>query len=517
MSEFFKQLILQVTTLWNKLSATQKIVLSSVTVISLVGLISLVFWTSGSSNSRKGMIPLYTNLEMEESSSIIGALKETGVKFSIENNGSTILVQEDKVYEARMQLASMGLPKTGRPGYEMFDKTSLGQTDFVQKLNFIRALEGELSRTVETLDGVVKARIHIVIPRPSLFTERQQEPTASVVLKLKPGVPLAADQVRGISHVVASAVEGLKSRYVTIMDVSGRLLSNPYGENEIAERSSHQMEIQHSVESYLENKVQTILEGVLGMNKAHTKIAVDLDFDQLEKNIETYNPESKVVRSEERSEEQTTNSPQGDNRKDNSISNYEIDKTVQHIVSAAGTLKRLSVSVAVDGAYQTDKDGKRTYIPRPGDELGKLEDLVKSAVGYSVTRNDQIVVTNVRFDNEYLNDQIREMDKEEKWQRYQTFAKYGLILLIVIFFILFVRYIARSIVEALNPPVPEYAHLVEEEAPPEAIPQNVQRTNEIMNRVEMLVKQEPLNVAQLLRTWLNEGRVQKQQEGKGKK
>ena len=512
MAEFFKQLIQQLNTLWNKLSATQKVVLSSVAVLSVSGLIGLVFWASGPSPDR-GFSTLYANLEMEESAGIADALKEAKVSYKVEGNGGTILVPTKDLYEMRMHLAKLGLPKSGKTGYEIFDKTSLGQTDFVQKLNYMRALEGELSRTVESLDEVVKARIHIVIPRPTLFTEKVREPTASVVIKMRPGSHLDEQQVRGITNVVAAAVEGLKPRYVTVMDVSGKLLSNPYGDNEMAERSSHQIEMEHSVEKYLEGKVQTILDGVLGPNKAHTKVAVTLDFEQVEKNVEQYNPESKVVRSEERNEEQTTNSPQGDKRKENNITNYEIDKTVQHIVNAVGAMKRLSVSVAVDGAYKMDKDGKKQYSDRPKDELDKLDNLVKSTVGYDAARGDQIVVTNVRFDNEYLEDQLIEMEKEEKRARYQMFAKYGLILIVFLLFIIFVRYLAKSIVEALNPPVPEYARLVEEEDQvPVVIPEHVQRTNEIMQRVEMLVKEEPINVAQLIRSWLNEGKTAKKEK-----
>ncbi len=503
MSDFFKQLIQQLNTLWGKLSVTQKVVLSSTIVISFVGIVGLVMWSSGA-GSPSGYSTLYSNLELEESGSIIEALKEAKVDYKVESNGAVIMVPTERLYEMRMQLAKLGLPKSTSTGYEIFDKTNLGQTDFVQKLNYIRATEGELVRTVESLDEVQKARIHIVIPKPTLFTEKTKDPTASIVLKLKPGVTITPASVKGIALVVASAVEGLKSRNISIMDVSGRLLSNPYGENDIAERSSHQIEIQQSVEKRLENKVKSILDGVLGVGKSYVKANVVLDFEKVEKTVEQYNPESKVVRSQERNEEQTSNSPQGDNRRENSVTNYEIDKTVQHIINAVGTIKKLSVSVAVNGIYKASEDGNREYVARTKQELDKLEDLVKAASGYDVVRGDRVVVTNMRFDNEFLHDQIQEMKEEEKWARYQVFAKYGLILVAMLLFILFVKYLAGSIVEALNPPVPEYAHIVEEELPPEEIPVSVKRTNEIMQRLEMLAKQEPLSVAQLIKTWLKE-------------
>lgn len=509
MSEFFKQLIQQLNALWARLSTAQRIVLSSVFIISLVGLIGLITWTNGGGGS-KGFSVLYSNLEIEESGSIIEALKESGVDFKVEANGGMIMVPTEKLYEMRMQLAKQGLPKSSRAGYEMFDKTNLGQTDFVQKLNYIRALEGELTRTIETLDEVLKARIHIVIPKPTLFTEKKEEPTASVVLKLKAGHEMRTQQVKGITHVVSAAVEGLKARYVSVMDVSGRILSNPYGDNELAERSSHQIEISRSVEKYLTGKVESILDGVLGPGKSYTKVSVQLNFDQIEKTIEQYNPEGKVVRSEERNEEQTTNSPQGDNRRENNITNYEIDKTVQHIASAVGTIKRISVSSAVDGTYKKGEDGKKEYVARDRKELDQLEDLVKNAVGFDVVRGDQITVSNVKFDNQYLQEQLAAMEKEEKRAMMINGIKYGAIALIVIIFFLFIRYLAKSIIEALNPPVPEYARLAEEEEIPEEIPEDIQRTNEIMERVEMLVKEEPVNVASIIRAWLNENLASKQ-------
>ncbi len=515
MAEFFKQLISQISTIWGKLSGAQKVVIASVLVLCLAGLVGLIVWSS-SSGRPTGMVPLYSSLELEESGSIVDALREAKIQYQVENNGATILVPTEHLYEMRMQLAKQGLPKSGGVGYEIFDKNAIGQTDFVQKLNYIRALEGELSRTIQTIEGVLKARVHIVVPKPTLFTEKTKEPTASVVLKLRPGTQINLPAIQGITHVVASSVEGLEPRFITVMDVSGRLLSNPYGEDQVSERSSHQIELQNSVEHYIEAKVQAILEGVLGSNKAHSKTTVVLDFDQIERSVEKYNPDGKVIRSEERNEEQTTNSPQGDNRKENSITNYEIDKTVEHIVTATGTIKRISVSVAVDGAYKSDDKGNRAYVARSPEELGKIEDLVKASVGYDVARGDQITVTNVQFDNDYLEQQLRDMEKEEQWARYAQFAKYGLILSIVILFLVFVRYLARTVVEALNPPLPEYAQMIEEEHLPEKIPENIQRTNEIMQRVEMLVKQEPINVAALIRTWLGEAPAKKTDKRKEK-
>ncbi|OGS35102.1 MAG: flagellar M-ring protein FliF, partial [Elusimicrobia bacterium RIFOXYB2_FULL_49_7] len=388
MSDFFKQLLKQINDIWNRLNRGQKIITAAVITLTFIGLIVLIVWV-GYNGKSGNYTPLFSNLELSESASIVEKLKESKIEYQIENDGHSILVPKKSVYEMRMTFAKMGLPKSGGIGYELFDKTNLGMTDFVQNLNFKRALEGELARSIESLDEVDRARVHVVIPKETIFIEKQKNATASVVLKLRPGIKLNEKQVTGIANLVAYAVEGLQRKSITIMDTEGNLLSDAYGDSELAERTSSQLQLQQKVEQAMARKALEMLESVLGPNKSQVKVSVDLNFEQITKTQEIYDPTSKVVRSEERNEESTANSPQGDEKRENSITNYEMNKTVQNIIGEVGSIKRISISAAVDGIYETDKEGKRNYVARAAEEILKLEELVKRAVGYDLQRGDQ--------------------------------------------------------------------------------------------------------------------------------
>lgn len=503
MADFFKQLITQLSAVWNKLSLTQKIITASLVGFTLLGLIFLMFWSSGTA-TETGFKKLYSDLELEEASLITEKLDQGGYKYKLEQGGKTILVKAKQVYEIRMALARDGLPTSHGVGYEIFDKTSIGVTDFVQKLNARRALEGELQRTIEGLDEVHSTRIHIVIPEPTIFLERQKEPTASVVIKMNPGKTLSKDQVRGITNLVSSSVEGLKANNISIVDFEGRLLSNPYGDDETALASSRNMELQHNIERALERKIDNLMLDVLGPGKATVQVAVDLDFDQVEKTMEKYDPESRVVRSEERSDENVKNAPDGDQQQERSLTNYEIDKTVEHLIQEVGNIRRLTISVAVDGRYRKDDEGKDIYESRSTEELANIEDIVKNAVGYDLARGDQIVVASMKFDNEYMRKEQESIDKKEQWAFRMMIAKYIIAFIVGIMVILLIRYLAKTLAEAMNPPVPQVEiGAVEEEIPIE-VPEDVRKSNELLERVELMTQQEPINIAAIIREWLME-------------
>lgn len=241
MADFFKQLIAQLSAVWNKLSLQQKIITASLVGFTLIGLLVLMMWSSGTT-TETGFKKLYSGLELEEASLITEKLDQAGYKYKLEESGKTLLVKAKKVYEIRMVLARDGLPKSHGVGYEIFDKTSIGVTDFVQKLNARRALEGELQRTIEGLDEVNSVRIHIVMPEPTIFLERQKDPTASVVIKMTLGKNLSKEQVKGITHLVSSSVEGLKANNISVVDFEGRLLSSPYSDDETALASSRNVD-----------------------------------------------------------------------------------------------------------------------------------------------------------------------------------------------------------------------------------------------------------------------------------
>ncbi|MCX7725800.1 MAG: flagellar basal-body MS-ring/collar protein FliF [Chitinispirillaceae bacterium] len=504
MSEFFKQLIAQFDAIWKRLSLPQKIITTSLIVFTVLGMIGLLLWSHKSVTKDSGYKILYSNLDIEEAADITDALQKGGYKYKLENEGKTILVEGKQLYEIRMAMAKEGLPKKSGIGYELFDKNTIGTTDYVLKLNSKRALEGEIKRTIEELDEVKSARIHIVIPEPTIFLENQKEAKASVVIKCKSGRELTKEQIRGIAYLVSSSVEGLKPENISIVDYSGKLLSDPFGMDENALVSSKNMELQQNMEKYLENKVNQLLIGVLGPSKAYVKISCDLDFDKVERTLEKYNPESKVVRSEERIEESKKNAPDGDNSRERTLTNYEIDKTIEHIIGEIGNIKRLTISVAVDGRYEKGKDGKMNFIPRSPEELHNIEEIVKNAVGYDLARGDLITVSNIKFDNEMFIKEQEEIAKEENFEFWKSIAKYALLFIIGVIFILFLRSLAKTVAEAMNPPVPTLEQLGIEEPVIEEAPEELKKSSEILERVEILTREEPVNIALIIKQWLNE-------------
>jgi flagellar M-ring protein FliF len=500
MSDFFKQLLRQLNDIWTRLSTGQKIISTSVVVLTLGGLIALIVWAN-MSGGGSAYGTLFSSMDLAESATVIEQLKKGNYEYKIENDGRTIVVPKKNLYELRMVFAKMGLPKSGQLGYEIFDKTNLGMTDFVQHLNYKRAMEGEISNTIQYLNEIDRARVHIVIPKETIFIERQQDPTASVVLKMKPGAELTEAQITGIANLVAFSVEGLKRKNISILDMDGNQLSDAYGDSEIAERTSSQLQLQNKVEQTLGKKASEMLDGVLGPNKARVKVAVELDFDQMNKTEEIYDPESKVVRSEERNEEQAQGAPTGNEKKENSITNYEINKTVRNIIGTVGNIKKLSVSVAVDGTYKQKGKDEREYQPRSAEAILKYEELVKRAIGYSASRGDEIAVYNLQFDNEFIDNERTAMEQEARRDMMMEILKGAMIVAIILIFILFLRSLARSIVDALNPPVPDFVGIGEKEEEIE-VPVENRRTNEIIEKVELLTKDDPESVVNILRSWI---------------
>lgn len=504
MSEFFKQLLTQLAAIWQRLSLQQKIVTTALVAFTLLGMTGLIVWSQKTVGKNSGYTTLYSNIDVEEAATITEELQKGGYKYRLENDGRSISVESHDLYEIRMAMAREGLPRKSGFGYELFDKTNLGMTDYVMKLNSRRALEGELQRTIEGLEEVKSARVHIVIPEPTIFLDNQKDAKASVVLRCSGGRKLSREQIRGIAHLVSSSVDGLKPEHISIVDFEGRLLSDPFSSDESALASSRTMELQQDAEKYLENKANQLLVGVLGPSKAFVKIACDLDFDRVEKSLEKYDPESRVVRSEERIDENKKNAPDGDNQRERSLTNYEIDKTVEHVVGEVGNIKRLTISVALDGRYEKGEDGKMNFVARTEEEIQNIEDIVKNAVGYDLVRGDQITVSSVKFDNEFLQREQLNMLNSERWEFWITIAKYFLGLVIAILFILFLRSLAKTVAEAMNPPVPALEQLGLEEAVVEEPTEEVRRNSEILERVEMLTREEPVNIALIIKQWLDE-------------
>ena len=377
-------------------------------------------------------------------------------------------------------------------------------TDFVQQINSRRALEGEIQRTIEGLTEVQEARVHIVIPENTIFLDSKNEAKASIVIRNRHGRELSSEQIRGITHLVSSSVDGLTPQNISLVDFEGKLLSNPFAHDETALASSTNMELQQTVERYLESKSNQMLTSILGPSKAYVKVAADLDFDRVERSIESFDPESRVIRSEERVEENTRNAPDGDHNRERSLANYEINRTLENVVQEVGNIERLSISVAVDGRYQEDEDGEMGFTERSVEELQNIEDIVKNAVGYDLARGDQIAVSGMQFDNEMLRTQRQDMREQQEWEQKMTIAKYVLGFVIALLLILFLRYLANTLAEAMNPPVPAFERFgLQEDVVPE-VADDMKSRSEVLERVEMMTREEPVNISAIIKEWLSE-------------
>ncbi|CAN7246612.1 flagellar basal-body MS-ring/collar protein FliF [Phenylobacterium sp. LjRoot164] len=362
---------------------------------------------------------LYSNLDLKEAGSITTALDQAGVKYEVKGDGSTIMVPRDKVASTRLMLSSKGLPTSGSVGYEIFDEANaLGQTDFVQQLNRQRALEGELARTIQGLDGVTSTRVHLVLPKRQLFEEEAEQPSAAVTIGVGGRAP-SADQVQAIQNLVSSAVPNLKPGRVTVVDQHAKTLST--GEDGFGAQAADGR--RSEVEQRIAKTVTKLVEGVVGPGKARVNVTADLNLARVTVQQETFDPDGQVVRSETTNEEnsresqpdangavsasanipggvgangETTN--QSASGRTESTTNYEISKTVRTEVQEPGDMKRLSVAVAVDGATAAGQDGKPgAYTPRTAEEMQRIEQLVRTAVGFNADRGDQVTVVNVRF------------------------------------------------------------------------------------------------------------------------
>lgn len=398
----------QVKSVWQRLRMPQRLAIIGAVVVASGIVITLIATTSSPT-----MHVLFSDLDPKDAAAIVEKLKEQNIPYELSDGGTTIRVPQSQVYELRLALAREGLPAGSTVGYEIFDRTNLGMSDFVQKLNHKRALEGELQKTIASFDEVQKVRVMIVLPEKALFEKDQKKPTASVLLHLKNGRSLSKLNIEGIQNLVASSVEGLSPADVTVVDQHGQILSQaPRDNSTLAGLTATQYEQQQKVESYLTSRVQSLLDGVLGPGNSAVRVSVELDFTQREQTRENFDPDGQVVRSEERIAEARRSQDSLDYPAVNSESNatkvrtnYEISRTVERIVGGVGTIKRISASVLVNGITKiVEQDGKKVtqYTPRSPEELQKLTQIVRNAIGYDPERNDQVSVVNLPFDTNLL-------------------------------------------------------------------------------------------------------------------
>jgi flagellar M-ring protein FliF len=365
------------------------------------------------------MTPLFTDLTFEDSASILKDLDRQGVPYELKNDGAIILVAKDRVAQLRMKLAEAGLPKGGGIGYEIFDKSdALGATSFVQNINHLRALEGELSRTIRALDRVQGARVHLVLPERPLFSREKVEASASIVLKVRGA--LESQQVRAIRHLVASAVNGLRPERVSVVDETGRLLADGAQSDNAGGAGAD--ERQTAYERRLREQVEGIVSSIVGPGRARVQLTADFDFNRVTQTSEKFDPEGRVMRSSQTREESSgadgregqvsvgndlpgaqqqrqgdNNAPRDQSRKSEEIVNYEISRSTKTEVSEGGRVNRVSVAVLVDGIYAKNDKGEAVYQPRDKDEIDRIAALVRSATGFDQKRGDQVEVVNLRF------------------------------------------------------------------------------------------------------------------------
>ncbi|HRI45510.1 MAG TPA: flagellar basal-body MS-ring/collar protein FliF [Ignavibacteriaceae bacterium] len=406
--------------IFNKLTLQQKFVLGGAAVVTSLLLISLIFFLN-----EPNYTPLFSNLAQEDAAKVLENLNAQKIPYQIDDNGQTIKVPKEKLYETRMNLAAKGIPTSGSTGYELFDNSTMGMSEFMQKLNYKRALEGELSRTIMKQEGIEGVRVHIVFPQKTVFKDDEKLPTASVVLKLKGGFTLTKSNANAIVNLVSSAVEGLQPNKVTLIDTKGRVLSKENEDNSIAATSAKQYEMKQSIENYLADKAQSILDNVLGYGNAMVQVNADINFDRVEKTMELYDPESQVAISEQTVKTENTGRNYSDSSaqfSENSTTNYEISKTIQRVIEGSGNIKRLSVAAVInDVAKEVIKDEQPTmvYEPRTQEQMQKLEEIIRNAVGIVDERNDQFSIVNLSFETKQFDDMKPQsasfMDDPEKW------------------------------------------------------------------------------------------------------
>jgi flagellar M-ring protein FliF len=408
-----RELLIQLQTFYSRLSIVQKGVLIGSIAAAVAGFATLLLWSN-----EPEYRPLFTNLSQEDAAAIVNKLKDEHVPYRILSGGSSIAVPAEQVYESRLRLASEGLPQGGGVGFELFDRTNFNMTNFVQRLNYQRALQGELARTISQIAAVEQVRVHLVVPQKSVFLEEQQKPSASVVLKLRSGSTLGKPQIQAMIHLVASSVEGLQPAQVTIVDTTGRMLAGGDEQDGFGQLSTTQHEFQQGLERELERKIHSLLERAVGPQKVMARVSTTVDFQRVESTHETFDPNGTVIRSEQRGTEKSTGStgtPSGppgvmsnvpgaqtgvaalanssDMQKHNEMVNYEVSKSVKRVVEPVGMIKRLSAAVLIDGTYQ---DG--VYAPRAEAEMKRYQMLIRTAIGFDAERGDQLEVINVPFD-----------------------------------------------------------------------------------------------------------------------
>lgn len=512
-----KQLGAGLFVLWKGLSTPKKI---SILVFTAAFLTASVLFINYFSTPKMGL--LFRGLNTDSAAAVIARLNEMGVPYTLGAGGQEILVAENRIDELRITLSSDGSLYGGSTGFELFDQTKLGVSESERRLNYQRALQGELQRTITQIEGISQARVHLVIPEPSVFLRETSAATASVVLKLNPLSQLRNDQVMGIVYLIAGSVENLTPENVTVIDTQGRILSKVGSEgfspgDFSVSATLKQLDIKKAFEKELESRLQGMLERVLGGGTVVAMVTADLDFDSQEITEITYG--EPVLRSRSRTEEEFEgsgslpggetgtdsnipayphyNSGQGESRyaRLDEIENYEISETSTHSIKAPGKVKNLSASVIYDNSL-----GTLTSL-----QMQELENLVAAALGLSGERGDQVSIASIGFDTTYLEETIMAMEKAAKAEKNQMYIRYGLtgavVLAGLIFFMLLLgrlKYFLEEQAQYKSAAAADLQFTIEERLP------EIGEEDKHKKRIKNITQQNPETVISLLRMWLME-------------
>ena len=457
--DFIMKVWAQASAFWNAQSMPRKMTVGVIAAALLAVMAGLLI--TGREDPYEYV---FVDLSAEDSQAIVEHFKRNGVNdFIVDSKG--VKVPKERVLSLRLQLSQEGLPAHGVVGWEKFDKQEFARTEFEQQINRLRAIQGELSRTIMSIDGINSARVHIVLPKQSVFVQEQKEPTASVYIKSKRGSSLEEKQIRGIQHLVSRAVEGLKPNNISIIDQEGKLLTKIESEDFATKMTKEMLAYKQAVEREIEEKIRSIVGKVVGHDRVDAKVDATVDFTQEEQTISDVDPDKTAVVSRNTSGEamqgaglnptgipgsksnvpgeQETPSSSGNsssNKRDSELVNFEVSKTVSKKLMPVGTVRRLTAAVLVDGKQEVIGDGaKPVFDPRSDEEMKKIEDLVKRAMGFKDGR-DEVQVSNMMFQLDNAQRQVISMETQEKREYFSTIAtSMAVAVSLILFFAFIVR------------------------------------------------------------------------------
>ncbi len=464
------QLTGQLGNIWKGTSFGQRLIFIIVILGFMAGLLAVTYWVR---------IPdyglLYSELSQKEAAEVVAYLRDNDIDYKVKDNGSTVLVPSSKIYESRMALAKDSLPR-GEVGFELFDKVKFGMSDLAQKVNYRRALQGELTKTIAQLDGVEWAKVQIVIPEPSLFIEDEKPSTASVVLKMRKRNALNAAKISGITHLVSTSVEGLEPENITITDSKGTLLSKAK-DTKLSGEITNQFDLSRNIEDYYASKAMSIIEMMTGPGKAIVKVSADLDFKHVDEKQIEYDkdkkvPISQIITTQSTEMPQAGGSGDGDGSskmskeaEETETTQYALSKVERVVSEHEAGIKRLTVAVLVDGNYEEEEteDGKliRKYIPRTNEELDQIAAIVKQAIGLDEAppRNDKFEIQSVKFQQRlpvFVDEEgLKEADKKEF---ILSIAKSSSLVIAVLAFLLFATRALKRISSPQQKVTPGFAN-----------------------------------------------------------